>query len=75
MEPTLEFTSRLAKLLAGKTQRPVYVGNSVSFAGAGLGGTVEEEIEAFRNVVKVVLSRLEGIIGSAEAVANGVSSS
>ena len=59
VEPTLEFTSRLAKLLAKKTQLPAYVGNSVSFATAGLGGTVEEEMEAFRNIVQVVLPKLQ----------------
>ncbi|KAJ9142723.1 hypothetical protein NKR23_g7000 [Pleurostoma richardsiae] len=62
VEPTLEFTTRLAKLLAKKTQLPVYVGNSVSFASAGLGGTVEEEMEAFRNVVAIVLERLQDVL-------------
>src|SRR5690349_14578519 len=46
VEPTIEFTTRLAKLLARRTQRPTYVGNSISFASTGLGGTVEEEMEA-----------------------------
>lgn len=75
MEPTLEFTSRLAKLLARKTQLPVYVGNSVSFASAGLGGTVEEEMVAFRSVVEAIMPRLQGTIESAETAPNGVSSS
>lgn len=74
MEPTLEFTSRLAKLLARKTQLPVYVGNSVSFAGAGLGGTVEEEMVAFKNIVEAIMPRLQGAISS-EAVPDGVRSS
>ncbi|EDU43457.1 hypothetical protein PtrSN002B_000432 [Pyrenophora tritici-repentis] len=55
---TLDFTTRLAKVLARKTGKPVYVGNSSSFASAGMGGTVEEEMEGFRRVVEVVMSLL-----------------
>lgn len=51
---------------------PVYVGNSMSFANAGLGGTVEEEIEAFQMVVKAVLERLQPIIKTPGETANGV---
>jgi len=54
-ESSIEFTTRLAKLLARKTSKPVYVGNSISFASAGMGGTVEEEIEGFKKVVEVVM--------------------
>lgn len=71
----MEFTSRLARLLAKKLQLPVYVGNSVSFASAGLGGTVEEEMVAFKNVVEAVMPRLQGAIESLETAPNGVSSS
>lgn len=49
----------MARLLARKTGKPVYVGNSMSFASAGLGGTVEEEIEGFKRVVEVVMSTFE----------------
>ncbi|KAM4061244.1 proteasome assembly chaperone 4 domain-containing protein [Hirsutella rhossiliensis] len=59
-EPTVEFTTRLAKLIARRTQLPAYVTNSMSFADAGMGGTVEEEMEAFRSIVDVVLMRLRG---------------
>ncbi|EOA85437.1 uncharacterized protein SETTUDRAFT_49170, partial [Exserohilum turcica Et28A] len=52
---TLDFTTRLAKVLARKLGKPVYVGNSMSFASAGMGGTVEEEMEGFRRVVGVVV--------------------
>ena len=55
---TLDFTTRLAKVLARKTGKPVYVGNSSSFASAGMGGTVEEEMEGFRRVVEVVMGLL-----------------
>ncbi|CAN9469907.1 unnamed protein product [Alternaria alternata] len=56
---TLDFTTRLSKVLARKTGKPVYVGNSSSFASAGMGGTVEEEMEAFRRVVEVVMGLLK----------------
>ncbi|KAH8888833.1 hypothetical protein GQ53DRAFT_767394 [Thozetella sp. PMI_491] len=59
VEPTLELTTRLAKLLVRKTQRPAYVGNSMSFASTGLGGTVEEELEALGQVVRVVVAQLQ----------------
>jgi hypothetical protein len=55
----VEFTTRLAKLLARKTHKPVYVGNSMSFASAGMGGTVEEEIEGFKKVITVVMREVE----------------
>ncbi|EQL02829.1 hypothetical protein OCS_01467 [Ophiocordyceps sinensis CO18] len=60
-EPTVEFTTRLAKLIARRAQLPAYVTNSMSFADAGMGGTVEEEMEAFRGIVDVVLERLRGL--------------
>lgn len=56
---TLDFTARLSKLLARKAGKPVYVGNSSSFASAGMGGTVEEEMEGFRRVVEVVMELLD----------------
>ncbi|KAF2816582.1 uncharacterized protein BDZ99DRAFT_458436 [Mytilinidion resinicola] len=56
---TLDFATRLARVLAKKVGKPVYVGNSVSFAGAGMGGTVEEEMEGFRRCVEVVVGVLE----------------
>lgn len=71
MEPTLEFTTRLAKLLARRTQLPTYVGNSISFASTGLGGTVEEEMDAFRKVVEVTLAKLQPIIESAKTTSDG----
>lgn len=69
VEDSVEFTSRMARLLAKKTQLPVYVGSSISLASAGLGGTVEEEMEAFRKVVDVVTEKLHDKLG----VTNGVS--
>jgi hypothetical protein len=57
-ESSVEFTTRLAKLLARKTGKPIYVGNSISFASAGMGGTVEEEMEGFKKVVEVVMDEV-----------------
>lgn len=75
VEATLEFTARLAKILAKKTQMPVYVGNSISFANTGLGGTVEEEMEAFKKVVEVTLDKLQGVIKTPKVLPNGTGSS
>ncbi|KAL2131331.1 hypothetical protein VTI74DRAFT_5255 [Chaetomium olivicolor] len=72
VEPTIEFTTRLAKLLARKTQLPTYVGNSISFASTGLGGTVEEEMDAFKKVVEVTLASLKPVIEAAQAPSDGV---
>ena len=57
-ESSIEFTTRLARLLARRTGKPVYVGNSISFASAGLGGTVDEEMEGFKKVVEVVMDEV-----------------
>lgn len=35
------------------------MGNSISFASAGMGGTVEEEMEGFRKVVEIVVGEVE----------------
>ncbi|KAI2471908.1 hypothetical protein F4781DRAFT_385483 [Annulohypoxylon bovei var. microspora] len=75
VEPTIEFTARLAKILAKKIQMPVYVGNSISFANTGLGGTVEEEMEALKKVVEVSLDKLQGVIKSSNALPNGTGTS
>ena len=58
-------------MLARKTGKPVYVGNSVSFASTGLGGTVEEEIEGFKKVVKVVMEEVEKASSGGEKLVNG----
>lgn len=58
-ESSIDFTTRLAKLLARKSKRPVYVGNSMSFSSAGMGGTVEEEMEGFKAVVEVVMAEVD----------------
>ncbi|KAK4226881.1 hypothetical protein QBC38DRAFT_365472 [Podospora fimiseda] len=60
-EETIEFSTRLAKLVARRTGLPVYVGCSVSFKSTGLGGSVEEVMEGFGAVVKGVMEGLEGL--------------
>ncbi|KAJ0117777.1 hypothetical protein J7T55_001977 [Diaporthe amygdali] len=71
-----DFTTRLARLIAKKAQLPVYVANSMSFSSTGLGGTVEEEMEAFRRVVEVVTVKLQDVLGITTGVsAMSVSSS
>lgn len=67
-EATLEFTTRVARLLAKRTNLPVYVTNSISFVNAGMGGTVEEEMEALKSVIDVVQGQLkkEGLVAGAE---------
>ncbi|KAB2571655.1 hypothetical protein DBV05_g9708 [Lasiodiplodia theobromae] len=57
--PTLDLATRLAKILARRTGRPTYVGNSTSFASAGAGGNVEEEMEGLARVVEVVVEEVK----------------
>lgn len=56
---SLDFADRLAKTLARRTNLPVQVGSSVNISSAGNGGSVEEEMEAFRQLVTVVLREVE----------------
>lgn len=58
----------MAKLFAKKTQLPVFVSNSISLASTGLGGTVEEEMEAFKMVVRVVADKLKERQGIVDGV-------
>ena len=71
--PTLDFATRMAKVLARKTGKSVHVGNSVSLGGPGsaigdmeggsFGGvgnsSVEEEMEAFRLALRAVMAEVE----------------
>ncbi|KAK5116512.1 hypothetical protein LTR62_008061 [Meristemomyces frigidus] len=53
-----DFSTRLAKLLVRKTGKLCYVGGSLNMSNASAGGTVEEEIQAFRAVVDVVVAEV-----------------
>ncbi|KAB5563035.1 hypothetical protein GE09DRAFT_768310 [Coniochaeta sp. 2T2.1] len=75
VEPTVEFTTRLAKLVVRKTGLPAYVGNSLSLASTGLGGTVEEEMDAFKRVVETLAPTLVGLGGVSLPNGTGSSSS
>ena len=55
---TIDLATRMATVLAKRTGKPTYVGNSMSFAGAGRGGDADEEIAGFRRVVEVVLAEV-----------------
>jgi len=50
----------MAKLLVRRTGKVCYVGSSVYLAGTAGGGTVEEEMEAFRAVIDVVTAEVRG---------------
>ncbi|KAK7716834.1 hypothetical protein SLS57_006516 [Botryosphaeria dothidea] len=65
--PTLDLATRLAKILARRTGRPTYVGNSTSFASAGAGGNVEEEMEGLARVVEVVVDEVKKVDQAASA--------
>ncbi|KAI9802092.1 MAG: hypothetical protein M1833_002013 [Piccolia ochrophora] len=54
VEATLEFTTRVAKVLATKLKVPVYVGSSI---GGTLGGEVGEEVQVLKRVVEVVVGQ------------------
>lgn len=51
---SLDFTTRMAKVLVRRLNRPCYVGSSINLAGAVQGGNVDEEMETFRRIVEVV---------------------
>jgi hypothetical protein len=51
---TVEFATRVAVSLVRKCKKPVYVGCSISLAGTGLGGTVEEELEGLKRIILVL---------------------
>lgn len=52
---SIEFTTRLAKILARRMTRPVYVGCSLDPGALGL--MVEEEMEGLGRIVDVVMEQ------------------
>ena len=56
---SIDFATRMAKVLAQRTKRPCYVGSSINLSSAAGGGSVEEEMHAFRAIVDVVTTGLE----------------
>jgi len=57
---TIDFATRLAKLLARKIGNPCYVGWSGGFTGMARGGDVEEEMGALRSIAEVVVGLVDG---------------
>ena len=53
---SLDFTTRMAKVLTRRLKKPCYVGGSINLSMAAGGGSVDEEMEAFRCVVDTVIS-------------------
>ncbi len=62
---SVDFATRMSKVLARKTKMPCYVGSSINLAGGAGGASVEEEMEAFRAIVGVVETAVQraGISG------------
>jgi hypothetical protein len=56
---TVDFATRLAQTIARRTNKPTYVGNSISIASAGRGGNVEEEMESLKKIVQVSLAAVD----------------
>ncbi|PWY88732.1 hypothetical protein BO94DRAFT_534635 [Aspergillus sclerotioniger CBS 115572] len=54
---SVEYTTRVAKILARRMKVPVYVGCSIDPVGLGL--LVEEEMEGVRGIVDVVMRKWE----------------
>jgi Proteasome assembly chaperone 4 len=52
-EDTVEFATRMARALCKRVGKPVYVGWSGEMSGVA--GTVEEEVQGWREVVDVVV--------------------
>ncbi|PWY84172.1 hypothetical protein BO83DRAFT_374558 [Aspergillus eucalypticola CBS 122712] len=56
---SVEYTARIAKILARRMQTPVYVGGSIEPATMGV--MAEEEIEGVKRIVEVVVRGWEGM--------------
>ena len=52
-DSSIDYATRLAKILARKTKQPVYVGCSMTFTGT----TAEEEMEGFTAIVDQIMQR------------------
>ncbi|KAJ5204934.1 uncharacterized protein N7498_005813 [Penicillium cinerascens] len=54
---SIEYTTRVAKIVARRTKKPVYVGCSIDPNGLGL--QVEEEMEGLRKIVDLIVEKFE----------------
>ena len=64
---SIEFATRVAKIIAKRTKKPAYIGCSVLFEGA----SVEEEMEGMQVAVTGILKGL-GEEGEKDPAVNGV---
>ncbi|KAJ5259318.1 hypothetical protein N7478_012299 [Penicillium angulare] len=53
---SIEYTTRVAKILARRTHKPIYVGCSIDPNGLGL--TVEEEMEGLTHIVNFIAKKV-----------------
>ena len=67
LPPSIEFATRVAKIIAKRTKKPAYVGCSVVFEGA----TVDEEMEGIQIAVAGILKGL-GEEGEKDPAVNGI---
>lgn len=51
---TLDFATRVAKVLVRKLQKPCYVGSSIYLGATAGGATMDDERAAFQSVVAAV---------------------
>ncbi|KAJ5912412.1 hypothetical protein N7504_001295 [Penicillium tannophilum] len=56
---SIEYTTRVAKILARRTGKPIYVGCSIDPNGLGL--TVEEEMEGLSKIVNVITEKFASL--------------
>ncbi|GKZ59287.1 hypothetical protein AnigIFM49718_005156 [Aspergillus niger] len=56
---SVEYTARIAKILARRMKTPVYVGGSIEPATMGV--MAEEEIEGVKRIVEVIVKGWEGV--------------
>ncbi|KAJ6121057.1 hypothetical protein N7523_005337 [Penicillium sp. IBT 18751x] len=54
---SIEYTTRVAKIVARRTKKPVYVGCSIDPNAHGM--SVEEEMEGLRKIVEVIVEKYE----------------
>jgi hypothetical protein len=47
-------------VLARRSQKPAYVGCSITWGGDGIGASVEEELQGFRAIVTEIMKILDG---------------
>ncbi|CAK96214.1 uncharacterized protein An01g13450 [Aspergillus niger] len=62
---SVEYTARIAKILARRLKTPVYVGGSIEPTTMGV--MAEEEIEGVKRIVEVIVKGWEGVKSNGNA--------